>query len=38
MIVKRELFGDKDLVLGGLTGLTGGAILGKEITCLIRCI
>lgn len=31
MIVKRKLFGDKGLVLGGLTGLTGGAILGKEL-------
>ena len=31
MLIKRKLFGDKGLVLGGLTGLTGGAILGKEL-------
>ena len=31
MIVKRKLFGEKGFYVGGLAGLTGGALLGREL-------
>ena len=31
MKLKRKLFGDKGIVVGGLAGLTGGALLGNEL-------